>query len=90
MYLEELFEAKMAWGRVGNKLVRKYRCTSGRRKSRIVSKPAQCFAAPDIKKRFKLKMLKAKIGSKMRRKAKRTMRTNPASIMKSKLNKAAR
>ena len=89
MFLEELCEAKMAWQRRGTKLVRKYRCTSGRRKGRIVAKPAQCFAAPDIKKRFRLKMLKAKVGARIRRKAKRTMRTNPASIMKAKLNKAA-
>jgi len=89
MYLEELFEAKMAWGRVGKKLVRKYRCTSGRRKGRIVASAKQCFAAPDIKKRFRLRMLKAKIGAKIKRKSQRTMRTNPASIMKKKLNKAA-
>ena len=89
MYLEELFEVKMAWHRAGNKLVRKYRCTSGRRKGRIVAKPAQCFAAPDIKKRFRLKMLKAKLGAKIARKVKRTKRTNPASIMKQKLNKAS-
>ncbi len=40
----------MAWAKSGNKVVRKYRCASGRRKGRIVSTPAQCFAAPDIKK----------------------------------------
>ena len=44
----------MAWAKRGNKVVRKYRCTSGRRKGRIVATPAQCFAAPDIKKRIKL------------------------------------
>jgi len=87
MYVQELFEAKMAWQRRGKKLVRKYRCTSGRRKGRIVASPAQCFAAPDIKKRFRLRMLKAKIGAKIKRKSARTMRTNPASIMKQKLNK---
>ncbi len=93
MYLEELFnidETKMAWQRRGNKLVRKYRCTGGRRKGRIVSKPAQCFAAPDVKKRFRLRMTKAKLGARIARKSKRTMRTNPSSIMKQRLNKAAR
>jgi hypothetical protein len=90
MYLEELFEVKMAWHRTGKKLVRKYRCTSGRRKGRIVAKPAQCFAAPDIKKRFRLKMLKAKLGAKIARKSKRTKRSNPASVMKQKLNKAGK
>ena len=57
MILSELTEG-MAWAKRGGKVVRKFRCTSGRRKSRIVSSPAQCFAAPDIKKRIKLKMTK--------------------------------
>jgi len=87
MYLEELFETKMAWGRIGRKLVRRYRCTSGRRKGRLVAKASQCFAAPDIKKRFQLKMLKAKMGPRLRRRSQRTQRTNPASIMKKRLNK---
>jgi len=93
MYLEELFnidETKMAWQRRGTKLVRKYRCTGGRRKGRIVAKPAQCFAAPDVKKRFKLRMTKAKLGARIARKSARTKRTNPASIMKQRLNKASK
>lgn len=91
MYLEELFnidETKMAWQRSGNKLVRKYRCTGGRRKGRIVSKAAQCFAAPDIKKRFRLKMVKAKMGARIARKSARTKRVNPLSIQKQKLNRS--
>ena len=93
MYLEELFtldETKMEWQRSGKKLVRKYRCTGGRRKGRIVAKPAQCFAAPDVKKRFRLRMPKAKLGARIARKSARTKRTNPASIMKQKLNKASK
>jgi len=41
----------LAWARSGQKVVRKYRCTNGPRKGRIVKKMSQCFAAPDIKKR---------------------------------------
>ena len=52
MLLTELTEG-MTWAKRGNKVVRKFRCVSGRRKSRVVSSPAQCFAAPDIKKRIK-------------------------------------
>lgn len=77
----------MAWAKSGNKVVRKYRCASGRRKGRIVSTPAQCFAAPDIKKRIKLKITKARLGSKMTRKAKRTKKVNPASRRVKALNK---
>ena len=71
--------AKMAWARKGNKIVKKYRCTAGKRKGRIVSKPAQCSAPIDIKKRLTLKKTKAKFGAKMARKSKKTKRTNPAS-----------
>ena len=77
----------MAWAKSGNKVVRKYRCASGKRKGRIVSTPAQCFAAPDIEKRIKLKMTKARLGSRMIRKAKRTKKVNPASRRVKALNK---
>ena len=89
MFLTELTEG-MAWGKRGNKVVRKFRCTSGRRKSRVVSSPAQCFAAPDIKKRIKLKMTKARLGARMARKAKKTKRVNPASKRVAALNRASR
>ena len=89
MILSELTEG-MAWAKRGGKVVRKFRCTSGRRKSRIVSSPAQCFAAPDIKKRIKLKMTKARLGSRMARKAKRTKRVNPASKRVAALNRSSR
>ena len=89
MILSELTEG-MTWAKCGNKVVRKFRCTSGRRKSRVVSSPAQCFAAPDIKKRIKLKMTKARLGARMARKAKKTKRVNPASKRVAALNKASR
>ena len=89
MLLDELVEG-MAWTKRGNKVVRKFRCTSGNRKSRIVSSPAQCFAAPDIKKRIKLKMTKLKFGKKMARKAKKTKRVNAASRRVAALNRSSR
>ena len=87
MLISEITEAKMAWQRSGGKLVRKYRCTSGKRKNRIVASPSQCFKAPDLRKRFRLRLTKAKQGSRMARKAKRTKKFNPASRLKQKLNK---
>ena len=51
----DINEATVAWAKRGKKVVRKYRCTSGFRKGRVVATPGQCFAAPDIKKRIKLK-----------------------------------
>mgnify|MGYP000107676576 FL=1 len=82
-----LDETKMAWGRSGNKVVRKYRCSIGRLKGKIVSSPGACFKAPDIRKRIKLKMTKAKLGSRMKLKSKRTKRINPASKRVQALNK---
>lgn len=81
MQLRELFDIneKMAWAKRGNKVVRKFRCSSGPRAGRIVAQIGQCFAAPDIKKRARLKLTKARLGSKMVRKAKRTKRVSPAS-----------
>ena len=87
---QDNFDEGMAWARRGMKVVRKYRCTRGPRKYRIVSKPAQCFAAPDIKKRIKLKMTKARLGARMARIRKKTMRVNPASKRVAALNKKAR
>ncbi len=89
MLIEELFlaeAAKMAWARKGNQIVKKYRCTAGRRKGRIVSKPAQCTAPPDLKKRATLRKTKARMGSRLARKAKRTKKLNPASRRLKRLN----
>jgi len=89
MQLRELFDIneKMAWAKRGNKVVRKFRCMSGPRTGRIVSDIGQCFAAPDVKKRARLKLTKARLGSRMTRKAKRTKRVNPASKRVKAMNK---
>lgn len=77
--LDENLSEKQVWARSGKKVVRKYRCTMGNRKGRIVSNMSQCYAAPDVKKRMTLKRTKARLGGRMARKAKRTKRINPAS-----------
>ena len=86
MQLRELFE-RQVFAKRGNKVVRKYRCTSGARKGRTVTNVAQCFAPPDIKKRIRLAITKARLGSKMVRKAKRTKKTNAASIRVKAMNR---
>lgn len=93
MLLRELtlpLDEKRIWARSGKKVVRKYRCSGGRRHGRIVAKIAQCFAAPDMKKRFTLKKTKARVGSRMTRKARRTKRVNQVSRRVQSLNKASR
>lgn len=94
MLLRELFtnllDESQTWARSGKKVVRKYRCGSGPRKGRVVAKAAQCFAAPDIKKRQTMKRTKARLGSRMIRKSKKTKKINPASRRVQSMNKASR
>jgi hypothetical protein len=80
-------ETKMVWARKGKSVGRKFRCTFGKRKGRVVSNPSQCSAPVDQKKRFTLRRTKAQKGSRMTRKAQRTKRTNSASKMVRALNK---
>jgi hypothetical protein len=87
---EDDLEEGQTWARSGKKVVRKYRCSSGPRKNRIVAKMAQCFAAPDIKKRMQFKRTKARLGARMARKARKTKRINPASRRVQALNKRRR
>ena len=86
-FIDENLEEGQTWARSGKKVVRKYRCSGGPRKNRIVAKMAQCFAAPDIKKRFNLKKTKARLGKRLAKKAKRTKRINPASRRVQALNR---
>ena len=93
MLLRELLDRvieKQVWARSGKKVVRKYRCTSGTRTGRVVAKMSQCFAAPDIKKKIKMKQTQARLGKKMVRKARRTKRMNPASKRVQSLNRGSR
>ena len=90
VYSQDLDEARLIFGRAGNKVVKKYRCTFGRKKGRIVSNPSVCGAPLDIKKRFTLKKTRARMGQRIIRKALRTKRFNPASRRVAKMNRALR
>jgi len=83
-------EAKMIFGRTGKNVVKKYRCTFGRKKGRIVSNPSVCSAPLDIKKRFTMKKMKARMGARLQRKIKFTKKYNPASRRVRALNKSLR
>ena len=72
-------ETRMIFGRKGKQVVKKYRCSFGRKKGRIVSNPSVCSAPLDIKKRMIMKKMKARMGSRLQRKIKFTKRFNPAS-----------
>jgi len=82
MLLVELFNnltEKQIWGRTGKKLVRKYRCVGGKRHGRIVAEPQQCFAAPNIQAKMRMRITRKKLGKRMAMRSRRTKRTNPAS-----------
>jgi hypothetical protein len=59
-------------GRSGGKIVRKYRCTSGSRRGRIVSKPGTCSAPKNVKSTINMKKAKRRAGSLMTTRAQRT------------------
>lgn len=81
MRLRELFEGVVSiYGRKGTKTVRKYRCTTGARKGRIVAKASTCTAPRNVKKAVTLKHTKRKKSSTMQVKSSRTKRSNPASL----------
>lgn len=88
--ISNVVEAQLVWARKGNSLVRKFRCTVGKRAGRLVSKAGQCSAPIDIKKRLTLKKTKARMGKRMARKAQRTKKFNPASKALKRLNKPTR
>ena len=83
----ELVEARMVWRRMGNKIKRAVRCTSGPRAGRVVKNSSQCAKPIDLKKRMTLRRTKAKMGARMKRKAKMTRRMNPASKRLKSLNR---
>ncbi|MBR19975.1 MAG: hypothetical protein CMA64_07510 [Euryarchaeota archaeon] len=85
-----IHEAKMIYGRKGKAVVKKYRCTFGRKKGRIVSNPSVCSAPLDIKKRFQMKKMKARMGARLQRKIKFTKKYNPASRRVRALNRSLR
>jgi hypothetical protein len=80
MLLRELTEGVTTiFGRSGNKTVRKYRCTSGARKGRIVAKAATCTAPRNVAASRTLAKTKRAKSSPIKVKSSRTKRANPYS-----------
>lgn len=74
------------FGRKGSTTVRKYRCTTGTRRGRIVAKPSTCNAPLNPKKSQKFKAVRARTGAVQKLKSRITKRTNPASRRLKKYN----
>ncbi len=80
MLIRELFEGALpVAGRKGDKVVRKYRCTSGSRKGRVVAKPSTCNAPKNVGSSVEMKKTKRKKGSSMQVKNQRTKRSSATS-----------
>lgn len=80
MLLRNLFEAAtQIFGKSGGKIVRKYRCTSGSRKGRVVAKASTCTAPKNVKAANKLKATRKRKGSTLNIKAGQTKRTSATS-----------
>lgn len=65
----------------------KFRCPAGPRKGRIVSKPSDCYAAPNPKKAAQMRATRQKTKVRQARKARRTKMVNPYAKLMRALNK---
>lgn len=91
MLIREITEgATPIFGKTGGKVVRKYRCTSGSRKGRIVAKPGTCTAPKNVKAMVQMKKTRRSKGATVGIKANRTKRTSPASQKLTRLNVGSR
>lgn len=92
MLIDEIISegARQIFGRSGNKVVRKYRCTSGTRKGRIVAKPSTCSAPLNIKSSVTMKKTRRRKSPIQSIKTKRTKTYNPASRRIARANKPKR
>ena len=87
---DPLYEARRVWARRGNKVVIKFRCTTGHRKGRLVSTPQQCSAPINLKRRYIFKKTKARLGPRIKRRTARTKKFNPITKRVTAMNKSMR
>lgn len=89
MLIGEIIEAVTpAFGRSGGKTVRKYRCTSGPRKGRVVAKAATCNAPINVRASQTAKKTRASTKSQAAAKSRRTKRSSPVSKRVARANKS--
>lgn len=87
MLVGEILEATQVWSKKGSKSVRKYRCTSGVRKGRVMSSPAACNKPLDAHKSRLFKQTKSKKLPQIKFKSRISKKSNPASSRNIRLNK---
>lgn len=87
MLVEEIVEGyKQVWARTGHGVKRKYRCTSGQKKGRVVAKPSTCGTPVKQKQSVRTKQTRRTIGSKQTLTRGMTVK-RPTSKKVTKLNK---
>lgn len=79
--------ATQIYGRRGGKLVRKYRCTTGQKKGRIVAKPQTCNTPIRVSSKVSAKKARSRKSPLIKIRSRITKKTNPRSKLVSKLNK---
>jgi hypothetical protein len=82
-----LREVMAVFSRQGNKTVRKYRCTTGARKGRIVADPETCVAPLNIKKSMTMQKTRGTKAKRAAVKSRITKRSNQFSRRLNRLNK---
>ena len=88
MIIAEITEGAVGiYGRRDGKLVRKYRCTAGQKKGRIVAKAATCNTPVKPGKSASLKRSKSRKAPLIKIKSRFTKRTNARSMALQRLNK---
>ena len=91
--VQELAEHEMVWSRAKTTTRRgqaklKWRCTSGKRKGRVVPNVADCDKPIDVAKREKMKRTRAQTYKQQARRSERSKKINTASRLIRALNKA--
>lgn len=89
---EFITEHRLEWGRKratarGGKVTMKWRCTTGPRKGRLVSRVSDCDDFVNAKQREKMKTTRSRTAKPQARRASRSKKINTASRLLRKLNK---
>ena len=89
MLVRELTEGGQGttWSTKGTSTVRKYRCTSGIRKGRVMSSPAACNKPINVHKSAAFKQMKQRKGGNLQTKIMRSKKINPGALRTQNLNK---
>lgn len=88
MFINEIVEgATQIFGKTGGKMVRKYRCTSGQKKGRIVAKPQTCNTPIKVRSSVAAKKARSRKSPLIKIRSRITKKTNPTSRLVGKLNK---